>query len=81
MPPARFLYALGMILMLLAIADVALVRFAKIDVTGYRYSSAILGITGIVLVNIARFMPQPPPAGRIRNFNEEEEGEDGDEKR
>lgn len=52
----RFLYILGLILMALCIADAALVRFARIDLTGYPYTPLILGGIGIILVNVSRFM-------------------------
>ncbi len=57
----RVLYNLGLTLMVLCIIDVALLRFAKIDLTQSRYSSLVLGGGGIILLNVARFMPGPVP--------------------
>lgn len=53
----RILYVLGLFFMLLCIIDALLVRFARIDLTGYPYTPMVLGGIGIVLVNIARFLP------------------------
>lgn len=53
----RILYVLGFFSMLLCIADALLVRFAKVDLTGYPYTPMVLGGIGMVLVNVARFMP------------------------
>jgi hypothetical protein len=55
----RLLYVLGLILMFLCVIDVALMRFADIDLTGSRYTSIVLGGGGIILLNVARFMPGP----------------------
>ncbi|WP_254512517.1 hypothetical protein [Anatilimnocola floriformis] len=74
---ARFLYVLGIILMLLGIADVALNKIWGIDLTGTRWSAMILGGTGIVLMNVARYMPQSPPPRRVR-WDEEETDLDDD---
>lgn len=63
----RILYVMGLILMLLCIIDVALQRFAKIDLTGKTYTPIILGGTGIILMNVSRFFPRAP------NDDEEEE--------
>ena len=57
MPIGRILYVLGFFFMLLCITDALLVRYAKIDLTGYPYTPMVLGGIGIVLVNIARFLP------------------------
>ena len=54
----RLLYAMGLILMLLCIIDVALLRFAKIDLTGYPHTPIILGGFGIILLNVSRFFPR-----------------------
>jgi hypothetical protein len=58
----QFVYILGLILMALCIADAALVRFAKFDLTGYAYTPIILGGIGIVLVNASRFLQRSPAA-------------------
>lgn len=55
----RILYVIGLLLMLLCIIDVALLRFARIDLTGYQYTSIILGGGGILFLNVARFFPRP----------------------
>lgn len=61
MPSAgQFMYILGLILMVLCIADAALVRFAKIDLTGYPYTPIVLGGIGIVLVNASRLLRRSP---------------------
>ncbi|WP_425615856.1 hypothetical protein NA78x_005788 [Anatilimnocola sp. NA78] len=59
-PGARALYWLGVVLMLLSIADVVLVRFFRIDVTGLPWSTLALGCTGIILMQIARFIQREP---------------------
>jgi len=51
----RLLYVMGLILMLLCILDVALQRFAKIDLTGKPYTPIVLGGAGIILMNVSRF--------------------------
>ena len=76
---ARFLYVLGMILMLLGIADVALQRFGKIDLTGTRWSALVLGGTGIVLVNISRFVPTRAAPSFRRDEEEYDIDEDVDD--
>jgi hypothetical protein len=53
---ARILYILGLVLMLLAITDVLLARFARINVTNVTWSPIALGGTGIILMQVARFM-------------------------
>lgn len=53
---ARIFYILGIVLMLLAITDVLLARFARINVTGVTWSPIALGGTGIILMQVARFM-------------------------
>jgi len=53
------LYILGLLLMILCMVDAALVRFAKIDLTGYPYTPIVLGGIGIILVNVARYFPSP----------------------
>lgn len=55
----RILYAMGLILMLLCIIDVALLRFAKIDLTGQPYTPIVLGGIGIILLNVSRFFARP----------------------
>jgi uncharacterized membrane protein len=76
MPPgtARIVYIVGLVLMVLCIVEVALVRFARIDLTGVRWSPIALGGTGIILMQIARFMNL---MSRSRAYEEsEEENED-----
>jgi hypothetical protein len=53
----RILYVLGFLFMLLCITDALLVRYAKIDLTGYPYTPMVLGGIGIILVNVARLLP------------------------
>lgn len=53
---ARILYILGIVLMLLCITDVLLLKFAKINLTGVTWSPIALGGTGIILMQVARFM-------------------------
>jgi len=62
MPPgvARVLYWLGVVLMLLSIADVVLVRFFRIDITGVAWSTLALGCVGIVLMQVSRFVTREP---------------------
>lgn len=55
----RLLYVMGLLLMLLCILDVALQRFAKIDLTGQTYTPIVLGGLGIILMNVSRFFPRP----------------------
>ena len=62
MPTGRILYIVGLIFMLLCIADAMLARFARIDLTGYPYTPVILGGIGIILINVARFMGRPTTA-------------------
>ena len=50
---ARFLYVLGIVLMLLAIVDTLLV-WAKIDLTGVIWLPMALGCAGIVLMWVSR---------------------------
>ncbi|QDU30873.1 hypothetical protein ETAA8_60220 [Anatilimnocola aggregata] len=60
----RGIYWLGVVLMLLAIADSLLFRFARIDLTGVRWGSLALGGVGIVLMQVSRFIyvaPEPEP--------------------
>lgn len=59
MSTGRILYVLGLLFMLLCIADAMLARFARIDLTGYQYTPVILGGIGIILINVARFLPKP----------------------
>lgn len=58
---ARIFYLLGLGLMIVCIIDVLLVRFAKIDLTGVRWSPIALGGTGIVLMQLARFLNRATP--------------------
>ena len=53
---ARILYLLGIVLMLLCIGDVLLVKYARINLTGVTWSPIALGGTGIILMQVARFM-------------------------
>lgn len=69
---ARIFYILGLVLMALCIIDVLLVRVAKVDLTGVRWSPIALGGTGIILMQIARFMNMmAPPAREDDDHNDE----------
>ena len=57
MTTARVLYWLGIVCMLLCIADALLLRFARIDVTGFAATPLVLGGLGIVLMQVSRFWP------------------------
>lgn len=72
---ARMLYLLGIVLMLLCIADVLLAKFARINVTGVPWSPIALGGMGIILMQVARFMNM---TSRSRS-DADEEDEDRDE--
>ena len=54
----RSVYGLGVLLMLIGLADAALARFANFDLTGKNWSPLAFGIAGIVLMWISRLLPQ-----------------------
>ena len=53
---ARIVYLFGIVLMLLCITDVLLVKYAGKNLTGVTWSPIALGGTGIILMQVARFM-------------------------
>ena len=60
MPAAviRIVYWLGVLLMLVGLADAGLSRLANIDLTGKTWSPMAFGLVGIVLMWVSRLIPQ-----------------------
>lgn len=54
---ARGLYWLGVVLILVGVADALLSRLANVDLTGVQWSPLVFGAVGIVLTWVARFVP------------------------
>jgi hypothetical protein len=54
----RALYWLGVVLMLIGLADAALARFANFDLTGKSWTPLAFGLAGIVLMWVSRLLPQ-----------------------
>jgi hypothetical protein len=51
---ARFLYVLGIVLMLVGIVDAGLSYVAKIDLTGAQWSPMAFGLVGMALMWVSR---------------------------